>query len=440
MEILIKAGQFLLSLSIIVALHELGHFIPAKLFKTRVDKFYLFFDIKFSLFKFKKGETEYGIGWLPLGGYVKIAGMVDESMDKGYVGKPMEDWEFRAKPAWQRLIIMTGGVIVNIILAFTIYAAVLFTWGNEKLPINSPEMGYTYHRVLKEQGLKDGDIITAVGTQKMEYYSDVQKALLISDYNNITALRDGREVEIVPYSDLKDSLLALGNKARVISPRAPYIVQEVSPNSPAAFVGIKTGDKILGTPENSNLDANAIVEVLDKEKAKGLNLIRSNANGTDTVFLKADAESGLVGILATNPIQLLETEKVEYGFFESFPAGIAMGTETLSSYIKSIPLLFSKEGAKQLGGFATIGSLFSPTWDWESFWRMTAFISIILGVMNILPIPALDGGHTLFLLIEMISGRKPSEKVLEYAQIVGLVIIGVLFIAANANDVVRFLF
>tara|TARA_R110001592_G_scaffold325782_6_gene606411 strand:- start:46815 stop:48140 length:1326 start_codon:yes stop_codon:yes gene_type:complete len=441
MEILIKGGQLLLSLSILVVLHELGHFIPAKLFKTRVEKFYLFFDWKFSLFKFTKGGTEYGIGWLPLGGYVKIAGMIDESMDKEQMKKDPEPWEFRSKPAWQRLIIMVGGVVVNVILAFFIYAGVLYTWGSEKLPIMNVPQGYDYNSMLQNEGLQSGDYIMKVGDQDMVYYSDVPKALLISSYKNIEVKRDNETVVLPISESLKDSLVSLGNKAFIMKPHLPYIIETVEPGSAAEKAGLVKGMEVLAFNEIQKPTAQTVVEMLAETKeSENTFVVRNTFGSIDTITLSANSESGLYGLLAKNPSTMYTTEIREYTLGESFPAGIAMAGQSLSNYVKSIPLLFSKAGVKQIGGFASIGSLFSPTWDWESFWRMTAFISIILAVMNILPIPALDGGHVVFLVGEMITGKKPGEKTLEYAQIAGLVIIGALFIFANANDLVKFVF
>ena len=430
-----------MSLSILVVLHELGHFIPAKLFKTRVEKFYLFFDWKFSLLKFTKGGTEYGIGWLPLGGYVKIAGMIDESMDKEQMKKDPEPWEFRSKPAWQRLIIMVGGVVVNVILAFFIYAGVLYTWGSEKLPIMNVPQGYDYNAMLQNEGLESGDYITKVGEQEMVYYSDVPKALLISSYENIEVKR-GNETLVLPISkDLKDSLVSLGNKAFIMTPHLPYIVETVDKGSAAEKAGLVKGMEVLAFNSEHNPTAKRVVHLLEENKGDVNTLIvRNTFGGIDTLTLSSNEEDNLYGLLAQNPVTMYETEIREYSLAESFPAGVAMAGQSLSNYVKSIPLLFSKAGVKQIGGFASIGSLFSPTWDWESFWRMTAFISIILAVMNILPIPALDGGHVVFLVGEMITGKKPGEKTLEYAQIVGLVIVGALFIFANANDLVKFVF
>lgn len=441
MEILIKGGQLLLSLSILVVLHELGHFIPAKLFKTRVEKFYLFFDVKFSLFKITRGGTEYGIGWLPLGGYVKIAGMIDESMDKEQMKKDPEPWEFRSKPAWQRLIIMCGGVIVNVVLAFFIYAGVLYTWGSEKLPIMNVPQGYDYNDVLLGEGLQNGDYITKVGDADMYYYSDVPKALLISSYENIEVERNGQKVILPIRAALKDSLVGLGNKAFIMTPHVPYVVESVEKNSPAQLAGIRPGMEITSIEGANNPTAVSVFEIIGEKAKTGVKMTVKDAYGQESeINVKSDVTTGTIGILAKNPTTMMKTEVKSFGFLESFPAGVVMAGESLSNYVKSIPLLFSKAGVKQIGGFASIGSLFSPTWDWESFWKMTAFISIILAVMNILPIPALDGGHVVFLIGEMVTGKKPGEKTLEYAQIVGLVIIGSLFILANANDIVKFVF
>lgn len=440
MEILIKAGQLILSLSILIVLHELGHFLPARLFKIRVEKFYLFFDWKFSLFKYKKGDTEYGIGWIPLGGYVKIAGMIDESMDKEQMEKEPEEWEFRSKPAWQRLIIMVGGVVVNLIVAFVIYSMVLFTWGSEQLPVKNLDYGMAFHNILKEQGLKNGDVISKIGDEPISYVNDVNKALLISDYSSITVLRNGKEKVFPIEEGFKDQLIEQGNKVQFAGAFVPYIIDTVIADMPAALAGVTKGDTLKAI--NGVYDYSAI-EVLEKLATTGdtaVNLLFKTASGEAKSLDITSNADGKFGVQAVHPFKLLKVETKEYGFFESFPAGLNMAATTLGNYVKSMKLLGSKSGLKQMGGFASIGSLFAPTWDWESFWRLTALISVILAFMNILPIPALDGGHVMFLLYEMITGRKPHEKVMEYAQMAGMIFILLLLVYANGMDIVKFLF
>jgi len=440
MEILIKAGQLVLSLSILIVLHEAGHFIPARLFKIKVEKFYLFFDWKFSLFKYKKGDTEYGIGWIPLGGYVKIAGMIDESMDKEQMEKEPEDWEFRSKPAWQRLIVMIGGVVVNLIVAFVIYSMVLFTWGSEQLPTKNLDYGMSFHNILKEQGLNNGDVIVKIGENPINYVGEVNRALLIDEYKTITVLRAGQEVSVTVPENFKSQLIDQGNKVSFATAFVPYIVDSVSPGKPAALAGLSRGDTLYAIDGVRNYSAIEVLEIMRTSKDTTLNMLfKSSAGEAKAIDITTD-EEGLFGIYAVNPYALLKTEAREYGFFESFPAGLNMAANTLSSYVKSMKLLGTSSGLKQMGGFASIGNLFQPQWEWESFWRLTALISVILAFMNILPIPALDGGHVMFLLYEMITGRKPHDKVLEYAQMGGMIFILILLVYANGMDLFKFLF
>ncbi len=436
MEILVKATQLILSLSILVVLHELGHFIPAKLFKTRVEKFYLFFNPWFSLFKKKIGETEYGIGWLPLGGYVKIAGMIDESMDKEQMKQPAHEWEFRAKPTWQRLIIMVGGVTVNLLLGMAIYSMILFTWGKEYLPLENVKYGVVCDSLLLNYGFQDGDKILKAGNQRPEDLMELNKLILIKGERDITINRNGEEKIISLPENISEQLLENRIKS-LFEPRVLFIVDTILGGTPAAESEIAQGDKIIGINDLQTPFFNDFKREIVKHKGEKISVLVERNEEIKKIEVGVTDE-GTIGVGNMNPFKYFETKKHEYGFFESIPAGISYGTNVLVGYAQSMKLLFSAAGVKQIGGFGTFGGLFSPVWDWESFWNLTAFISIILAFMNILPIPALDGGHVVFLLYEMVTRRKPNEKVLEYAQIAGMVLLFTLLIYANGNDIVRF--
>ena len=437
MEVLIKIAQLLLSLSILVVLHEMGHFLFAKLFKTRVEKFYLFFNPWFELFKIKKGETEYGVGWLPLGGYVKISGMIDESMDKEQMKQPPQPYEFRSKPAWQRLLIMCGGVFVNFVLAIVIYSLVLYAWGNEYLPNSSLKYGITCDSLGYQIGFRNGDKILTVGGKEVDDFQRISHDILLNTPRDIVVQRGNEQVSFT----IPDSAIAkLIRNPYIIIPRFPYVIGEIMKDSPALKAGFKKGDEILainGEPKKFNDEFRDAVK-----KSKNKNLTISVKRGNDTVSINVLVpNTGIVGVLADSPWKYLETKKQTYSFFQSIPAGINRGVSTLSSYIKQFKLIFSRtaKGYEQVGGFIAIGNIFPSSWDWQSFWNLTALLSVILAFMNILPIPALDGGHVLFLLFEMITGRKPSDKFLEYAQITGMIILLSLLIFANGNDIVGLL-
>lgn len=439
---LIRALQLIMSLSLLVIVHEGGHFLFARLFKTRVEKFCLFFDPWFTLFKFKpkNSETEYGIGWLPLGGYVKIAGMIDESMDTEQMKQPMQPWEFRAKPAWQRLLIMTGGVLFNFILALFIYSMILFTWGDEYVPIQKIPLGMEFNETAKAIGFRDGDILmSADGVPLKRYGSDMLTSIV--DARQVTVLRNGQEASIYIPEDMMERLLA--DSVRFADFRYPYVIDSIPAGTPAALAGLQPGDSI------THLDGK-VMSFSDFEKEK---LTRKQTNAshdmlltyvrkgvTDTLTLTTDSvyNLGVYPIMTTG--KLLPVMKQEYSFFASIPAGVSLGVNTLKGYVSQMKYLFSKEGVKQLGGFGTIGSIFPATWNWHQFWYMTAFLSIILAFMNILPIPALDGGHVLFLIYEIVARRKPSDKFMERAQMVGMFLLFGLLIWANFNDILRFLF
>lgn len=436
MDILIKVAQFILSLSLLVIAHEMGHFLFAKLFKTRVEKFYLFFDPWFSLFKIKKGETEYGIGWLPMGGYVKISGMIDESMDKEQMAQPPQPWEFRSKPAWQRLLIMVGGVAVNFIMALFIYAMILFVWGLEYVPVQNAAYGYEFCETALENGFRNGDRIIAVDGVEYDQLSDVVNKIVVDHAQRVTIERDGQQMDLAMPDNLTEQILAASEGKRFAGEIYPFIVDRTEPGLPADKAGIQPADRMIAVNGVPTPSANALVTEIGKNKGKDIRLAIERNGVEQTVDLPVTAD-GIIGIYLRRDV--LQTNRIEYGFWESFPAGIKFGVNILTGYVKSMKLVFTKGGVKQLGGFAAIANLFPAEWEWISFWTMTAFLSIILAFMNILPIPALDGGHVLFLLYEIVTGRKPSDKFLERAQVVGMVILLALLLLANGNDIVRWL-
>jgi len=433
----------ILSLSILVVLHEFGHFITAKWFGCRVEKFYLFFNPWFSLFKKKIGDTEYGIGWLPLGGYVKIAGMIDESMDKEAMKLPPKEYEFRSKPAWQRLIIMIGGVVVNVLLAFVIYAMVLFVWGESKIPNASVKNGiWVQDSVLLKAGFKNGDKITAVDGEKIEYFDEIQAKLLLG--KNITIDRNGQNSTITMDENFIEQLVESKKKTgSLLMQRLPALVGEydAKDSSTGKKIGLQPMDKIIAIDSIPVNFYDDITLILAGKKNTTVNLALERKGQPVLVDAAVNAE-GKIGIpvLSLEQYDSLGFFKLEikkYGFFEAIPAGVSMALGKLKFYIDQFKLILNpKTGAyKGLGGFKSIGSIFPTHWgEWEMFWRLTGFLSIILAFMNILPIPALDGGHVVFTLAEMITGRKPSDKFLEYAQIVGMVLLLGLMLFANFND------
>jgi regulator of sigma E protease len=431
----IKGAQLLLSLSILVVLHELGHFIPAKLFGTRVEKFYLFFDPWFSLFKFKKGDTEYGVGWLPLGGYVKISGMIDESMDKEAMSLPPKDFEFRSKPAWQRLIIMLGGVTVNILLGFLIYSMVLFTWGKERVPLANLAYGVEVDSTLMEYGIQNGDKIVDLPGYDAHYMNELGNKIIVHGAREVLIERDGVEQTVMLPEDFDQIVLAKKLKG-LFDISFPFEVLEPVANDNAAKAGVLANDRIVainGTTLGSVYDGLRMVKSLKDQEAK-FTILR---DGSEIELSIPVSEKGTIGIQLKGLKDFIETETQEYSFIESIPAGINETGSILSNYVSSMALIFTKEGAGSIGGFGSIGGLFAPQWDWHVFWTMTGFLSIVLAFMNILPIPALDGGHVLFLLYEMITGRKPGEKFLEYAQSAGMILLLLLLLYANGNDILN---
>ena len=449
---LIRALQLVLSLSLLVIIHEMGHFLFARLFKTRVEKFCLFFDPWFTLFKFKpkRSETEYAVGWLPLGGYVKISGMIDESMDLEQMKQPPQPWEFRSKPAWQRLLIMIGGVLFNFLLALFIYSMILFAWGDTYIPVQKAPLGMDFNETMHQVGFQDGDVlVSADGVPFERMGADLLMGIV--DARQVTVLRDGKEASVYIPDGLMDKLLA--DSTRFADFRIPFVLDSLAAQSPAQLAGLQPGDSItqLDGRNIAYLDFRAEMEQRRQTLAaapsdslsqalRHIRLTYVRQGVTDTVSLSVDT-AFTMGVYAVGQTdRLLPVVQKDYGFFASFPAGIKLGVETLEGYVGQMKYLFSKEGAKQLGGFGAIGSIFPATWDWHQFWYMTAFLSIILAFMNILPIPALDGGHVLFLLYEIVARRKPSDKFMERAQMVGMFLLFALLIWANLNDVIRFLF
>jgi len=440
MTVLIKILQFILSLSILVIIHELGHFVIAKLFKTRVEKFYLFFDPWFSLFKFKRGETEYGVGWLPLGGYVKISGMIDESLDSKQMKQPPQPWEFRSKKSWQRLLIMTGGVLFNFILALLIYVFVLFAWGETYLPTSNVKYGIVTDSVGYELGLRNGDKILSVDNQYIENFFQITSDIVLNDRKTIQVDRDGEVVNIDITMDYIKRFLKREGQIEPRAPFGPYIITTFQKESPAKAAGVLVDDELIGLDDIKFKWFDEFQKYLAKNKNRPvkMNLLRQNKPVDITV---TPTVAGMLGIGSSylTMDKLFELKTIKYGFFQSIPAGIAKGFKSIGDYLKQFRLIFSRhtKAYESLGGFITIGSIFPAVWDWQSFWELTAFLSIILAVMNILPIPALDGGHVMFLLFEVITGRKPGDKFLEYAQIAGMIILLSLLVLANGNDIMR---
>jgi regulator of sigma E protease len=444
MEIFIKIAQLLTSLSILVLLHEMGHFLFARLFNVRVEKFYLFFNPWFSIFKFKKGETTYGLGWLPLGGYVKIAGMIDESMDKEAMKQPVQPWEFRSKPSWQRLLIMVGGVLVNLVLGFLIYWMILFTWGDTKLPTNSLTDGiWVTDSLAYDIGLRTGDKILSVNDHQVKYFTDILPEMAYGGTMDLE--RDGDTLQLDLPADLIGQLVDRKTRSFLLAPRMPFMVSEVPDSSINANAGFLPGDRIMavGTMEVKYFDQFLDTDHGFKDTTMTVTLLRNDTVKEITARLDSNGKFQIIpAMLSFNDMMnmgLYRFDVIHYGFFASIPAGFHMAYNKLSSYVKQMGLFFKPESGayKGLGGFGTITNMFPGKWNWEAFWSMTAFLSLILAFMNILPIPALDGGHVMFLLWEMITGRKPGDKFMEYAQMAGMILLLGLLVAANGNDFVR---
>ncbi len=491
---LIRALQLILSLSILVVLHEFGHFAFARLFKVRVEKFYMFFNPNISLIRAKKingkwefrffaknvpanerpkldadgdtmvdakgkaimeqiplselpegdwrkypDNTEWGIGWLPLGGYCKIAGMVDESMDVTQMSAEPQPWEYRSRSVWQRLPIIIGGVLVNFILAMVIYAAVLFTWGEDYIPFKNAKDGLQYSSVLLQSGFENGDNILKIDGKDVDNYADAINLIFYKNAKTVTVLRDNAPVDIHINDKVNVKALLDKKETSIISIRTPFVIEEVSAGSPAQKANLQAGDSIIGINGKDLSIFQDIAAELDSSKNKQISLtyVRLGQTLHSEVQL---SDNGKLGVGVKPSLNFMKAKHIEYGFFASIPAGINLGWSTLTSYVKNLKLVFTKEGSQQIGGFGSIGKLFPKTWDWQIFWSMTALISVILAFMNFLPIPALDGGYVMFLIYEMITGKKPNDKFLEYAQTAGMLLLFALLLYANGNDIFRALF
>ncbi len=437
MSVIIRITQLLLSLSILVLLHELGHFLFAKLYKTRVEKFYLFFNPWFALFKKKIGETEYGLGWLPLGGYVKISGMIDESMDKEQMKQAPQPWEFRSKPAYQRLLIMIGGVLVNFTLALFIYSMTLYTWGERYLPTANLTHGIMVDSLASGMGLKNGDKILSLDGRHVENFSFIVHDLIIEKTSMIQVERNGELMDIPVPEEIIAPLLK--SETGFIAPRIPFVISEFGKkDSPGRNAGMQLEDRIIainGQRTEFIDEVRTAAERLKNESA----VVTVLREGREIDFTVTISEEGKIGVFNSRDLsQFLEFETLEYSFFAAIPAGISRGFQQATSYLKQLKLIFTPKtkAYESLGGFIKIGSFFPDTWDWERFWNMTALLSIILAIMNLLPIPALDGGHVMFLIYEIITGRKPGDRFMEYAQITGMIILFTLLLYANGNDIV----
>ena len=439
-EIIIKAGQLLLSLSILIILHELGHYIPAKLFKTRVEKFYLFFDPWFSVFKKKVGDTEYGVGWLPLGGYVKISGMIDESMDKEQMKKPPQAWEFRSKPAWQRLIIMLGGVTVNVILAFVIYCFSLVIWGEKYLPSEKATYGIHCDSLALAAGFQNGDIIYSIDGSKVERFarengslhSEMIQKLILDDAKLITVVRDGRRVDILFTEQVKDAILA---RTPLFSPNIPFVIDAFAEGSVMEKAGAQVGDRIIKINDKPMGFAGEVIAYTPSLRGDSATVV-VDRGGQEKVF-DIFLEEGIMGVQLQPFSSLYELESEQYNALNVLPAALKKTQSEIANYLKQFKLI--KKSPDSVGGFISIGSIFPPVWDWQRFWNLTAFLSIMLAVLNLLPIPALDGGHVMFLLYEVVTRRKPNEKVMEYAQTLGVILLLGLVLYANGNDIFKLL-
>lgn len=435
MSVGVKIAQFILSFSILVVLHELGHFIPAKIFKCRVEKFYLFFNPWFSLWKKQKGETEYGLGWVPFGGYVKIAGMIDESMDKEQMKLPPEPYEFRSKPAWQRLIIMVGGVVVNIILAIVIFIGITWVWGEEQLPVKNLKYGVYTDSLARTIGLKDGDNVVGIDGKMIDNFGTLESEMVLTEAKKLQVIREGQQIDITVPDGFTKELVKQKKFSGLIVPRYPVIVDSVGKTATISKGELKKGDTLIAM----NGKAFTYYQEFDAIK-KGYSdslVMITLKRGADTVEIKAlVSDKGSIGFFALSPLKILGTVTKNYSFIESIPLGVTHCWETLDRYITGIKQIFTGKvnASDSLGSVISIGNTFPGVWDWERFWTLTGIFSIILAFMNILPIPALDGGHALFTIYEMITGRKPGDKFMEYAQMVGMVLLLSLMVYALGLD------
>lgn len=455
-----KLLALILSLSFLVIIHEFGHYLFARLFKTRVEKFYLFFNPGISLVRAKRYEgkwhwsffsktspkefeqhpekTEWGIGWLPFGGYCSISGMVDENnTDSSKLAPEAQPWEYRSKKAWQRLLIVAGGVMVNFVAALVIFSAILYVWGRDTLPLDGVPNGYDYNQTALNSGFKNGDRILKIEGQKVYQMKDVVNELLLNNKTSCTVLREKDTIEIKLPKDFAKQMIGAGEKQFAV-PRIPFVIGGFTDNSIGQKAGLKIGDSLVAVNSDKGLSFTEFAQKIGRYASSQVTIAYYRNNILDSVKINLD-EQGKIGAYAKNYAEDFKMEHTSYGFFESIPKGIAQGWSTLVSYVKQFKFVFSKEGASQLGGFGAIGSLFPSTWNWQIFWNMTAFLSIILAFMNILPIPALDGGHVLFTLWEIITGKKPSDKFMEKAEMIGLLLLFALLIYANGNDLYRWL-
>jgi regulator of sigma E protease len=431
----VKTAQFILSFSILVVLHELGHFIPARLFGTRVEKFYLFFNPGFSLWKKKIGETEYGIGWIPFGGYVKIAGMIDESMDKEQLKKEPESWELRSKPAYQRLIVMLGGVIVNVVLAIVIFIGIGWYWGDDYLPAKNVTYGVHASMLAKQMGVQDGDIIVSVDKKELENFDALEAKLILTNPTTLEVQRGDSIISLNIPATLATSLAKFKKSDPFVIPRIPVIIDSVGSSAVVLEGAFSKNDTLLKINNTSIQYQYEFIEV--KQKYADSIVMVTSKRGNDTVYTKALINgSGQIGLFVKLPYALFKTVHKEFTFFQAIPEGVNRCFTTLDNYIQGIKQIFTgKVNANDsLGSLISIGNTFPAAWDWERFWTLTAIFSIILAFMNVLPIPALDGGHALFIIVEMITGRKPGDKFMEYAQIMGMMLMFGLMLYALGLD------
>jgi regulator of sigma E protease len=437
MTVLIKILQLLLSLSILVIVHEFGHFLFARIFKTRVEKFYLFFDWPFAIFKRKWGETEYGVGMIPLGGYVKISGMIDESMDREQMKQPPQPYEFRSKKAWQRLMIMLGGVFFNFIFALIIYVGVLSVWGETYLAASNVKYGILTDSTGYAMGLRNGDKILSVDGEPVDNFYAIIPDILLNERKVITVDREGAITDIPINREFIPQLLKNPDVIDARIPFGPFIISEIADDSPAKNAGLAVGDEIISIDSMPFQWYDEFQGYLASHKGRPMTVtVRRENEMIDLPVVTT--QTGLLGVLREVG-NILELSTKHYSFIQAIPAGVSKGWKTTGDYLKQFKLIFSKDtkAYESLGGFITIGSIFPGRWNWQSFWNLTAFLSLILAVMNILPIPALDGGHVMFLIFEVVTGRKPSDKFLEYAQIAGMIILFALLIFANGNDILK---
>ena len=432
----IKAIQLLMSLSLLIVLHELGHFIPARIFKTRVEKFFLFFDVKFALFKKKIGDTTYGIGWLPLGGYVKISGMIDESMDTEQMKQPAQEWEFRAKPAWQRLIIMLGGVTVNLILGFLIYMMILFVWGKNTLTTDELPLGFKTSPVAQEIGFEEGDQLVSIDGKILDNVMDINRQLFLRPLKKITVKRASENIEVITIPENIGQKMFETGEMMPLTPLIPALIDSIEPYSPADMSGLKYNDRLVSVNKTSIVHWGDFQELMEEKKQLTLSVVIERDGRMQSIEI--NTPEGILGVYPRTDSIVYTNEKLSLD--ESIIEGFEYGYWTLYDYVSQFQYIFTKKGASQLGGFGAIGNMFPGTWNWKGFWSSTALISIILAFMNILPIPALDGGHVMFLAYEIVTGRKPNDKFMEYAQMFGFFLLLTLVLYANGNDLYRLVF